>query len=122
MEDKLFGKDTLIVAIITLITIITWVGFEVYRTYTITEIPLDFESLTTTLDASLETEALHQLNDRIFFDQEELQQIPEPVEEEREENEIQPELENETETLLDEELGGVVPAEGVAPTPNSELE
>lgn len=62
------------IAIITTVTIIFWIFFDVYRIFTTTP-PVDVsEELLQPITATLDTEALKNIESRIFFEED---QIPE---------------------------------------------
>jgi hypothetical protein len=54
-------------AILTLITIFFWVGFEVYRSLTIKPAPSVPEKILAPLDPSLDTNSLNAIKDRAFL-------------------------------------------------------
>lgn len=80
------GKDTLITAILTLVTILTWVGIETYRTLSKEDIPKILKEQMRPLDDRLSAEVFSQLNTRQTFSTEELnfRQAPAPRQSETE--------------------------------------
>ncbi len=54
MNQLKFGKDALVLSIITLLTVLCWVGFEVYRAYTQTTIPQVIRELARPLDPNID--------------------------------------------------------------------
>ncbi len=64
MYKKGIDRDLVIVLISTLITLASWVGFEVYRAYTRVEIPEVLQRHLQPLDANLNTQVLDQLEQR----------------------------------------------------------
>ena len=64
MPKKGIDHDLIIVLISTLITLTTWVGFEVYRAYTQVQIPEILQKHLQPLDPTLNTQVLEQLNQK----------------------------------------------------------
>ena len=69
---KLLGKDTLILAILTLVTGLIWVGFGVFRALTESEIPKVLKEQIAPMNEKLPREILKQLRDRDSFTKAEL--------------------------------------------------
>lgn len=82
MKKLQLGKDALILSILTLITVLTWIGFDVYRALTKTEIPKVLKRQIAPLNPKLPTTTLEGLQQRVTFTQEELRQVPPPPPEE----------------------------------------
>jgi len=82
MKKLQLGKDALILAILTLITVITWIAFDVYRILAKTEIPRILQKQIAPLDSKIPVTTLEELEERISFSQEELGQITVPTPEE----------------------------------------
>jgi len=82
MKKLQLGKDALILAILTLITVITWIAFDVYRILAKTEIPRILQKQIAPLDSKIPVTTLEELEERISFSQEELGQVAVPVPEE----------------------------------------
>jgi hypothetical protein len=59
-------------AILTLITIFCWAGFEVYRSLTIKPIPPVPAEILNPLDPTLDTASLNSLNQRLFLNENEI--------------------------------------------------
>jgi len=74
MKKLQLGKDALILAILTLITVITWIAFDVYRILAKTEIPRILQKQIAPLDSKIPVTTLEELEERISFSQEELGQ------------------------------------------------
>lgn len=102
MKKLQLGKDALILAILTLITVITWIAFDVYRILAKTEIPRILQKQTAPLDPKIPVTTLEELEERISFSQEELGQVtvstPEEESTEEEEESTEEELTGEAAT------------------------
>ncbi len=64
MRKKGIDRDLIILLTTTLITLATWVGFEVYRAYTKVTIPNGLEKYLEPLDPNLNTSVLDKLEQR----------------------------------------------------------
>jgi len=64
MRKKGIDRDLVIVLTTTLITLATWVGFEVYRAYTKVTIPEVLQKHLQPLNPTLDTKVLDQLEQR----------------------------------------------------------
>lgn len=82
MKKLQLGKDALTLAILTLITVLTWIGFDLYRTLTKTEIPRVLQQQIAPLNPKVEVTTLEGLQQRTSFTQEELNQVTVPTPEE----------------------------------------
>lgn len=71
MKKKKFSKDLLILAILTTITVFTWIGFDVYHAWTKTQIPQVLQEQMVPLDPKLDTKALENLSQKTLFQKEE---------------------------------------------------
>lgn len=100
------GKDSLITAILTLVTILTWVGVETYRTLTKEEIPKVLKEQMRPLDDQLSAQVFNQLRSRQTFSPEELnvRQVPTRIPPDTEI--IQVELPDTTTGVVQETAGG----------------
>jgi hypothetical protein len=76
MEKQRLNRDLLILAILTVITVFTWIGFEVYRTLTETEIPSVLQHQIEPLNPTIEKAVLQSLKSRKSFSPEELVTAP----------------------------------------------
>lgn len=76
MREKRLGRDLLILAIMTVITVFTWVGLEVYRALTETEIPAVLQRQIEPLNPTIEKGVLESLKSRKAFSSEELVTAP----------------------------------------------
>lgn len=59
-----FKKYALQVGVLSLVTVVLWVAFELQQTYSTSTVPLDVEKHLEPLVPSLDTETLQSLNDR----------------------------------------------------------
>ena len=67
-----FGKDLLILAILTLLVIVTWVGFDVYKALNKTTIPKTTKEHMQKLDPILNTKVIEDIKSRIVFSEDDL--------------------------------------------------
>ncbi len=72
MKEFKLGKDALILAIMTLISAMTWVGLEVYRVSVKTTIPKITQEQMQSLNPSLDVKAIEDLKTNLSFSDEEL--------------------------------------------------
>lgn len=81
MEKKFqLGKEALTLSILTLITALTWIGFEVHRALTRSEIPQVLQEQIAPLNPQIDQETLQILGARETISQEELAEVaPPPV-------------------------------------------
>ena len=80
MKKIKLGKDALILSIMTLITVLTWIGFDVYRVFhqpLVTEVT---EAQMRPLNPKLKLETLEALKNKISFSEEELNLVVSKVE------------------------------------------
>ena len=61
------NRDTLIISILTFITIIAWIFFDAYHTYTNSTIPPDVAAQMEPLNINITTEDLNKLKNRMDF-------------------------------------------------------
>ena len=94
MKKLQLNKDALRLAILTLITALTWIAFDVYRILTKTEIPQILQKQIAPLDLKISIKTLEELKSRISFTQEELNQVTTPT--------LEEELVEETEEIATE--------------------
>ena len=88
------GKDVLILSIMTLITVLSWVLFEVYRTVAKSTIPELTQKQMVSLDPKVNREIIQTLKNQLSLSEEELNTVvivPKP------ESTEEPELVEETE-------------------------
>lgn len=73
MKSKFkLGKDALILAILTLITVLTWVGFDVYQAAKKTTITKATQEQMRSLDPKINRKTIDSLKENLSFSQEEL--------------------------------------------------
>jgi hypothetical protein len=73
MNEFKLGKDALILSIMTLITVLTWIIFEVYRTATKTTIPKVTQEQMAPLNSQIKKEIIEKLKENIWLSPEEAQ-------------------------------------------------
>lgn len=80
MEKKKFqlGKDALIISILTLVTALAWIGFEVYRALTRSEVPQVLQRQIAPLSPKIDQETLQILGAREAISAEELEKVAPP--------------------------------------------
>lgn len=79
MKDFKFSKDVLVLAIMSLLTVLTWIGFEVYRAATESTIPRVTQEMLAPLKPTLDQETIEQLKESLTFTEEELNSLAVPV-------------------------------------------
>ena len=79
MKDFKFSKDVLVLAILSLITVLSWIGFEVYRAATESSIPRVTKEMLIPIQPNLDRETIEQLKQSLTFSEEELNSLPVPV-------------------------------------------
>jgi hypothetical protein len=96
MKELKFGKNMLVLSIMTLLTTFTWIGFEVYRAYTRPTIPKIITQLIRPLDPKIDQAVIEDIKEKYQPSPDELNTtivpLPSPVEEELE---LEVELEEE---------------------------
>jgi len=97
MGEKRLGRDLLILAIMTVTTVFTWIGLEVYWTLTKTEIPAVLQRQIEPLNPTIEKEVLESLKSRKAFSSEELVTAPLLTEESSQEENLSATESGETE-------------------------
>lgn len=80
MQKKQLSRDILILSILTVITVFTWIGFEVYRALTKTEIPTVLKRQIEPLNPVIKRDVFEDLKSKSFFSVEELVIPPTPTE------------------------------------------
>jgi len=73
------GKEALILAIMTLLTVLTWIFFEVYKTLHKTTIPQVTKEQMQPLDPKINTALIESLKSTLNFSEEELNILPTPT-------------------------------------------
>ena len=71
-------QDLLTFSILTLITVLTWIGFDVYQALTRYTIPEILDKQIQPLNPKLNQETINQLKERLQISEEELTQLPTP--------------------------------------------
>ncbi|MGB9707671.1 MAG: hypothetical protein ACPL1D_02885 [Microgenomates group bacterium] len=79
MNSFKLGKDALIFSVITLITVLTWIGFEIYFVATKTTIPKVTQEQMAPLNPKIKKETIEQLKANLWFSEEELNTFNFPV-------------------------------------------
>lgn len=82
MRKLQLGKDALLLAILTLITVLIWIGLDIYRILTKTKIPQVLQEQIAPLDPKIPVTTLEELQSRVSFTQEELSEVVVPAPEE----------------------------------------
>lgn len=80
MQKKYLSRDILILSILTVITVFTWIGLEVYEIMTKTEIPAVLKRQIEPLNPTIKKEIFQDLKSRRSFSTEELVVPPAPTE------------------------------------------
>jgi len=81
MKKFKMGKDALILSIMTLIAVLTWIGFDVYRAATESTIPKVTREQMKSLNPEIKRSVIDSLKGNLSFSQEELEitiQAPTP--------------------------------------------
>lgn len=78
MKQQKISRDLLNLAVLTLITALTWVTFDVYRALTNYTIPEVLEEQMLPLNPKLDQEKINRLKERLRTPEEELANIPAP--------------------------------------------
>jgi hypothetical protein len=71
MKESKFSKNLFYIAILTVITILTWIGFDVYRAFNKVEIPKNVQEQLTPLNPQVDMETLENLPKRLQIKEEE---------------------------------------------------
>lgn len=64
MRKNKTDRQVVVVLVMTLITLVAWVGFEVYRAYTLVNIPSVSDKLLQKLSPTLDISALEKIESR----------------------------------------------------------
>lgn len=75
MKKIKLGKNALVWSIMTLITVLTWIGFEVYWAATKTTIPQVTQEQLASLSPRISQETIEKLKDNLVFSEEEFNLI-----------------------------------------------
>lgn len=80
MDEQLkLGKNALVLSIMTLLTVFTWIGFEVYRTYTQPTVPKIIKELIQPLNPTINEIVLIEIEKKYQPSEEELNIITAPL-------------------------------------------
>ena len=79
MKKIQLGRDALILSIMTLITVLSWIGFDVYQALTKTEMPRVLKRQLAPLNPRLNRTVIDKLRKRETLSQEELSKLIPPV-------------------------------------------
>ena len=71
-----FGKDLLILSILTLLVIVTWVSFDIYKAFNKTTISKTTKEQMQKLNPTLNTKAIDNMKLRIVFSEDDLNKSP----------------------------------------------
>src|SRR5689334_12473489 len=81
MNQKIKAPKIVIIFALTLITIVFWVGFEVYRSVTTKPTPPVSSNVLEPINPTLDVDALSKIETRIHLDESQIQNVtPKPVE------------------------------------------
>jgi len=79
MNEFKLGKNALVLSIMTLITVLTWIAFEVYLTATKTTIPKVTQEQMAPIDPQLKRETIEKLKENAWLSEEEVNSFSFPV-------------------------------------------
>jgi len=79
MKKIQLGRDALILSIMTLITVLSWIGFDVYQALTKTEMPRVLKRQLAPLNPRLNRTVIDKLRKRETLSQEELSKLIPPA-------------------------------------------
>ncbi|HUW21271.1 MAG TPA: hypothetical protein VMW41_01250 [Candidatus Bathyarchaeia archaeon] len=96
MKKKRISQETLNLAIITLITVLVWAGFDIYRAYTETKVKLDVRQQLNPLNPKLDIEVIDLLSGKRQISLEEIKQAVPQLEAEETEEKIEEEVKQST--------------------------
>ncbi len=98
MDQPKFGKNILIISIMTLITVFIWIGYEVYHAYTATTVPTVVRELIQPLNPSIDEAIIENIKEKYQIPTEELEVVTQPLPSPSPEGEFEEEIEIEAET------------------------
>lgn len=78
-KQKTLNQDVLILSILTLFTVLTWIAFDVLKTFQKTTVPKVLEEQLAPLNPNFDTKTLEDLKQKLSISQEELDSVPENV-------------------------------------------
>lgn len=79
MNQFKLGKNILILSILTLLTVFSWIGFEIYRAYTKTTVPKIIQELIKPLNPAINRTAIEEIEKQFQPSEEELNILPTPI-------------------------------------------
>lgn len=79
MNGFRLGKNALIFSIMTLITVLTWIGVEVYLATTKTTIPEVTQEQMKPLTPQIKKQVIEELKERLWFSEEEMNSVNPPA-------------------------------------------
>jgi len=84
----MWGKDTLIIALLTFCTVVLWIFFDAYHTYRTSTIPTELKETISEFDPTLDTKVVEELKKRpLSFEVPTIMPTPETTESEEKEEE-----------------------------------
>lgn len=89
-QEFKFGKNMLVLSIMTLITVIVWVGYEVYSAYTKTTVPRIIKELIKPLSPNINETAIEEIKKKYQIPEGELDIVTQPAIESETEEEATP--------------------------------
>lgn len=89
-QEFKFGKNMLVLSIMTLITVIIWVGCEVYSAYTKTTVPRIIKELIKPLSPDVNETVIEEIKNKYQIPEGELNIVTQPVIESETEEEATP--------------------------------
>lgn len=78
-KQKTLNQDVLILSILTLFTVLTWIAFDVLKTFQKTTVPKVLEEQLAPLNPNFDTKTLEDLKQKLSISKEELDSVPENV-------------------------------------------
>jgi hypothetical protein len=75
MKKIKLGKDALTLSILTLVTVLTWIGFDVYKALTKSEIPRVLQKQIAPLNPKVDWEIIEELRNKKTVSEEELKTV-----------------------------------------------
>lgn len=79
-KKQTLNQDILILSILTLITVLTWIAFDVLKTWRKTTVPKVLKEQLAPLNPNFDTETLESLKQKLSISEEELNSVPEKIE------------------------------------------
>lgn len=79
MKKKKINRDILILSILTFLTVLTWIGYDVYQALTKYTLPQVLEEQMKPLEATIDRAKIEKLKERLSIPEREMEKIPIPV-------------------------------------------